>query len=232
MKLLTVMVSQYNSGRWIRNRLDNLFKSTIINDIEIWCLNANSPDSLDHDVPKEYNVKYLKTPDRISVYEAWNEIIKNSNSLYITNANTDDIVAPNCYETLISALGNNEGFAYPSWSTTALENQQWPPREVDPSGRPGYYCGHIDKSSPGHFPLWSRSLHDKVGLFDSSYRALSDADFWARSYYLANAKFIWVDLFLGCYLWRNGQNLWNMSITPEEWGKYHESAQLYKAKAH
>ena len=224
MPKLTILVSLYNSGEWIKNRLDNLMASTVINEAEIWCVNANSPDERDDLIPRQYPLKYERLQNRISVYETWNYIIERSSSEYITNANSDDIVSPKCYELLMRALDKNNhySFAYPSWYCTRVANQQWPSMtQIDPGGRPGRYCGDIDKAGVGHFPLWRRSLHDQVGLFDTNFKAMADAEWWARCYYKAKAQFLWIDEYLGCYLDRNGQNLWSQAISSDEWQRYH-----------
>ncbi len=234
-KQLTVMVSIYESGDWIENRLDNLTKILNLSDTEIWCINANSPDSRDDIIPQKFPVKYIKLPERIGVYAAWNHIIKESRGTYLTNANTDDIVAPNCYQSLISAIENTKaGFAYPSWYTTAAPNLKWEeihshhPTKIDDGGRPGHYRGDLERGGVGHFPLWKRSLHDKLGLFDERFRALGDADWWARCFFKEQTGFVWVDAFLACYLWRSGENLWHKSINNHEWSLYHSNVQQYQ----
>jgi len=225
---LTIMVSIYNSGEWIQNRLENLMRISNLSDTEIWCINANSPDERDDQIPQKFPVKYFKIPERISVYATWNYIIQRTSGQYITNANTDDIVSPNCYEKLISILDNNGAydFAYPSWYTTDIPNQKWGSLiDIDTSGCPGNFSGDINKSGVGHFPLWRRSIHDKIGLFDEEFKALGDAEFWVRAYHKANSKFCWVNEFLACYLWRNGNNLWHREINDDEWERFHKKAQ-------
>lgn len=251
MKKLTVMVSVYNAGEFLENRLNNLHKSTVAGDMEIWVVNANSPDVRDHDIPQKFNVKYIKLPERVGVYAAWNHVISNSNSEYITNANADDIVAPNCYEKLIKILDAGHGLAYPSWYTTNHPNLTWDTIEqkprtfrswrkkheiraiktlVEASGRPGNYNGSLENSGVGHFPMWRRSLHDSLGLFDEEFKALGDADWWARCHHLGKASFCWLDEFVACYLWRNGQNLWNQAINEIEWNRYHQKVEKYQSK--
>lgn len=233
MTKLVAMVSLYNSGEWIENRIKNLLSSSIINEMEIWCLNANSPDERDHIIPQQYPVKYIKLEQRNTVYEAWNHIISNTESEFITNANTDDIVHPRAYEKLISAMeqaGSKYGFAYPSWFTTSTPNQEWYKlSSYDSAGIPGQYNGDLAIGGVGHFPLWRRSLHRQVGLFNTRYKALSDADMWAKCYYVAKTRFLWVNEYLGCYLWRNGENLWNREISKEEWETYHKCLTNYQA---
>jgi len=229
---ITVMVSIYNSGEWIENRLQNLLKHDDQDLLDIWCVNANSPDPRDHEVPQRYPFRYVKLDKRISVYETWNYIINNSNSEYITNANTDDIVAPNCYTKLMHHLNNDNDFAYCSWYTTHIPNQQWDTlRDIDTNGHPGAYIGDINRAGVGHFPMWKRSLHDKLGLFDTQFQALADADWWARCYHVGKAKFHWHREHLGTYLWRNGENLWHRSITGEEWECYYRKVAQYQKSA-
>lgn len=230
---LAIMVSIYNSGEWLENRLQNLKNLDNFNECEIWCVNADSPDERDHTIGQKFkgqNIRYEKLNERITVYETWNHIIKSSDSQFVTNANTDDIVAPNCYSRLISALDSATqefGFAYPNWYTASVPNQQWPPKQASPDGRPGQYNGQIEKNGVGHFPLWRRSLHDKFGLFDTSFKALADAEWWARCYY-GGTKFIWYNEFLACYLWRSGDNLWHRAVNADEWKRYHGKVQEFR----
>lgn len=234
MPKLLAMVSLYNSGAWIENRIQNLLES-YTKDVEIFCVNANSPDIRDHEIPQKYPVRYVKLDERISVYEAWNYAIQNSDSEYITNANTDDIVSPHCYNRMIqfldfdSAKQTNTDFAYCSWNTTAVENQKWDSlRDIDLNGKPGHYSGDINISGVGHFPMWRRSLHEKLGYFDPTFKALSDADWWARCYHVGKSKFLWINENLATYLWKNGSNLWHQSITSEEWERYFAKLEKYK----
>jgi len=225
------MVSLYEAGEFIRNRLDNLMQTTTIGVSEIWCINANSPDPRDDSICKEYPVKYVKLDNRVGVYAAWNLILQNSTSKYVTNANADDLVAPNCYEILMAALDADQrhDFAYPSWHVTRVPNQQWGSlHDHDNGGSPGNFAGCLDRAGVGHFPLWRRSLHEKIGLFDESFKAAGDAEWWMRAYYKAHAKFLWINQFLGCYLYRDGQNLWQREITSEEWARLHDKINEYR----
>lgn len=230
MKKLVAMVSLYNSGDWIENRLNNLLQSSLGDDLEIWCVNANSPDPRDHDIPQKFSINYIQLPERVTVYAAWNNVIENSQSVYITNANSDDLVHPKCYELLINEIEQRKcDLAYPSWYCTKIPNQNWDNLKRVSSDAPGTYSGNVQSAGVGHFPLWRRSLHAKLGLFDDSFRALGDADWWARCYWVGKARFYWLNKKLGCYLWRDGQNLWHREISKEEWRRYHQKlSQYYK----
>lgn len=239
MKKLTIMCSIYKAGDWIENRLQNLINSTRLQDFEIWVVNANSPDQRDHDIPQKFQVKYVKLPERIGVYKAWNYIINNSDSDYVTNANADDLIAPQGYEKLISSLdfSNYYDFVYPSWYSTSTPNMKW--SEVKESGLasvdgiPGEYCGDLTTAGVGHFPVWRRSLHKRLGMFDENFKALGDADWWARCYFKGRCKFKWLNKPLACYLWRghtDHPNLWAAEINQNEWDLYHTKLQQYKSQ--
>lgn len=230
MKTLTVMVSIYDSGQFIENRLKNLLESDILDDIEIWCVNANSPDPNDDIIPQRYPVIYRKLPERISVYETWNYIIENSKSEYLTIANTDDLVAPNCFRRLLAHVKKDWDFVYSSWYKITKPNVTWQDAKKSHISKPGNYRGVVEEATVGHFPVWRRSFHDRFGLFDTRFKALSDADWWARCYYKGNARFRWIREPLGCYLWRNGQNLWNRMINSEEWSLYYSKLAQYKSE--
>jgi hypothetical protein len=224
------MVSLYNSGEWIENRLENLVGSYSKADMEIWCVNANSPDPRDEEIPQKFDVRYVRLSERISVYAAWNHIIGNSSSLYITNANSDDIVAPNCYNKLMHVLDTHDcGFAYCSWFCTEVPNQRWGRlKEFDRAGQPGHFKGDIAKGGVGHFPVWKRALHHNYGFFDTKFNALADVDWWTRCYYIGKTKFIWHEEFLALYLWRKGENLWHKAVNEDEWARYHRKFAEYQ----
>lgn len=233
MKKLVVMVSVYEAGDWLENRLQNLLQSSIMEDMEIWVINANSPDPRDDEIPKKFPVRYVKLSERIGVYAAWNHIISNSESFFITNANSDDLIAPEGYEQLLSCFDSfNIGFAYPSWYTTSTINLDWDQvlhsGLASADGTPGHYHGDLGNGGVGHFPVWRRSLHKQFGLFNESFKALGDAEFWARCYYIGGSEFRWLNNFLACYLWRDGQNLWHREINQDEWDNYHTKVNNYR----
>jgi glycosyltransferase involved in cell wall biosynthesis len=221
MKKVAILVSQYNSGQWIEQKIHNLLESTIADDLEIICINADSPDPLDDEVPKRYKqIKYIKCPTRIGIYEAWNLGIKESTSPYIANANTDDLVAPHCYGSLADVLDRRPvvDVSYCSWYTVGPETRSWKQTTGKAAdGHPGVYVGNFDTGQVGHFPMWRRTLHDKIGMFTDKLPSLGDAEFWARAYYKGNSVFNWIRDPLGAYQWRDGENAWHSYMTDDQW---------------
>lgn len=223
---IVAMVSLYNSGRWLRQRFDNLMqtKTWRRGELLIYATNAGSPDPGDHDICQEYlvhrNFKYDRIGD-CSVYATWNHIIKNTDTTFITNANTDDLVSPVAYDILMEACEHqNSMLAYCAWFTIGEEHKHWADLGADKSNGIGHYDPTHDQMSCGHFPVWRRELHDRIGLFDPSFRAAGDADFWYRAWQNGIRNFAPINLALGGYRWRGGQNLWNRTaedVRSREW---------------
>lgn len=235
---LAVLVSIYNSGEWLRSRLDNLMSVNNINDFDIWCINADSPDERDHNIAISYqakNVHYIKLNHRNTLYEAWNYLICASNSQYITNANTDDLVAPDAYTKMIAALdtNNNAALAYCSWYVSTVAHPNWASvlYAKAKTAQPGQFRGVIKNANCGHFPVWRRSLHHKYGLFNTDFIVMADAEWWTKIYHqydllghkcqYKHNEFLWIREPLGNYYYRDGQNLWNSAITDQEWQRFH-----------
>lgn len=233
MKKIALLVSIYDSGEWIESRLNNLLQMTQNIDAEIICINANSPDPLDHSVPmsmRSDRFGYIKCSERIGIYDAWNEAIKISDAQYLANANTDDISGPLLYKSLCDMLDSNNkyGVAYSSWYSIGSAPRTWTESARGEVVNPGQFAGNFDTGQIGHFPVWRKSLHDAIGYFDGSLTALGDADFWGRVYFKTNYDFYWYRAPLAAYRWRDGQNAWSRFISPEQWAIFHGNMARYK----
>lgn len=233
MKKIALLVSIYDSGEWIENRLQNLLEAIQNIDAEIICINANSPDPLDHSIPmsmRSDKLGYIKCSERIGIYDAWNEAIKISDAQYLSNANTDDMSGPMLYKTLCDYLDNNEncGVTYCSWWSIGSAPKNWAESQGGECVNPGQFLGDFDRAQVGHFPVWRKSLHDNIGYFNGYLTALGDADFWARVYYYTKFDFYWYKAPLASYRWRDGQNAWSRFISPEQWTIFHNNIAKYK----
>lgn len=229
---LTAIISLFNSGRWLHNRIRNLMETTLYQkgELLIFAVNSQSPDPQDDAIANQYagkpNFHYEIQHEKTSCYGSWNYAIQKTNTTYLTNANTDDIIAPDAYDKLIHAIETTGSLlAYPDWYLVVEENQSW--NQAQQKGqldRIGHYNPDRDQMSCGHFPIWKREIHDKVGLFDPSFKALGDAELWYRLWITGHRNFLYYGEPLGGYLWRYGQNLWHRVDDPtraKEWEKLH-----------
>lgn len=188
--LVSAIVSMYNSQRFIRGCLDDLVGQTLFKkgELEIVVVNSGSQqneDAVVRELQQKYdNIKYIRTDQRETVYQAWNRGIKTATGKYITNANTDDRLREDAYERKIQILENNPhiGVIYADQWISEVPNEKfrdckkergliWP--EFFPE------LG-ISVCIFGSQPMWRRDLHEKYGLFDERFKSAGDFEFWSR----------------------------------------------------
>jgi O-antigen biosynthesis protein len=203
--LVSAIVSTYNAERFLRGKLEDLEAQTIAGNLEIVVIDSGSRQderSIVAEFQERYdNIRYLRTEERETVYQAWNRGIRMASGEFVTNSNTDDRLRHDALETLVQTLREHPEcvLAYPDMRITQQENgtfeahrplgfRDWPPYDR---------LSLLELCCIGPFPLWRRSLHDEIGYFDERYRSAADYEFWLRA--SENHEFIHVPQFLGLY---------------------------------
>lgn len=189
---ITTIVSTYNSEEFIATCLCDLTSQTIADQVEIIVIDAASPQQEGHIVKKfqakHPNIKYIRTPERIGIYAAWNIGVRKAAGEYLTVASTNDRILPNAYETMVNVLDNRPDIAlvYGDSYLTDLPHQEIGSHHPSPENNgawqwPDYsYEYLLQNCTVGPHPMWRKKIHDEIGYFDASYRALGDQDFWLR----------------------------------------------------
>src|SRR3989304_3715745 len=102
--LVSVIISTYNSEKFIERKILDLLQQSIVDRMEIIIVNSGSEQNEESIVLKYCklyeNVKYIKTDNRETIYKAWNRGIRTAKGKYITNANTDDLLRNDALEIL------------------------------------------------------------------------------------------------------------------------------------
>lgn len=185
---MSAIVSTYASEAFIAECLDDLLGQTVADKIEVVIVDADSPENeravVEAYQKKHSNIKYIRTPERIGIYEAWNIAIRNASGQYIISCSTNDRLHPEACENLMKILDQDQevaivyGNAYltPKAHETFEENSVydtyvWP--EYD-------FHELLKRPMVGPHPMWRKSLHTELGYFDESYKAIGDQDFWLR----------------------------------------------------
>lgn len=188
--LVSAVASLYRGGDYIEQFLENITSQTIFESCcELIIIDADSPED-EYEVISAYmkrykNIVYHRASTRIGIYEAWNLGVQMARGKYVTNANLDDLRRRDSFERQVEIL---EKFSF-----------------VDVVYQDFYYSfdgnGDVNKAaaigvksdvpvitpynllrsnSPHNAPMWRRSLHDDVGMFDADYKSAGDYDFWLR----------------------------------------------------
>lgn len=206
--LVSAIVSSYNAEAFIEGCLQDLLRQSLFHkgQLQIVIINSGSEQGEELIVKayqKQYDhIIYLKT-EREPLYAAWNRAIGFASGRYLTNANTDDRHRSDALE-VMSALLNEHAeidLVYGDCYVSIKPNESY---DENVKGRRYRYPVFFAPDSLLHYqfgpqPMWRKSIHDKIGFFDSKLNAAGDYDFNIR-FALAGLRALHVNEPLGLYL--------------------------------
>lgn len=187
---VSAIVSAYNSERYMYGCLVDLTQQTLFTkgELEIIIIDSGSEQN-EAEVVKEFQrkhpdrIRYLRT-DRESLYAAWNRGVGSARGVYLTNANTDDRHRHDALEVLSAHLDRTPeiDLVYADCYVSSKPNETF--AENDKSQRfsyPTYFApAALLHYQFGPQPMWRRTVHEQIGMFDDSFRAAGDYDFNLR----------------------------------------------------
>jgi glycosyltransferase involved in cell wall biosynthesis len=188
--LVSAIASLYRGGDYIEQFLENITSQTIFTThCELIIIDADSPENeaavIARYMERFPNIVYHRAPTRIGIYEAWNLGVQMSRGRYLTNTNLDDLRRSDSFERQVEVLEKfpfvdvvYQDFYYSfegkaSFAKSAAVGYKSQVPVISPYNL-------MQSNSPHNAPMWRRTLHDEVGLFDASFRSAGDYDFWLR----------------------------------------------------
>lgn len=186
---VTVLTSIFRGHKHLPSFLQDIIKQTIFDQCEWFLLDAASPDdeySIIQPYLKQYkNIRYERLEQDPGIYGCWNDMIKNSDSDYLTNANIDDRMFPMCLEEHVNELDNDYNTDVVYCYNVRSHTPNLKPDDINSSHElfataPFHPKLMLQCNLPHSHPVWRRSLHDKFGYFSTEYASGSDWDFWLR----------------------------------------------------
>jgi Glycosyltransferase len=187
---VSAIVSTYNSEKFIRGRLENLVNQTLYTQgqLEIIVIDSNSEQN-EHSIVKEFQNKYPhiiyeRTPNRETIYAAWNRGIKMCHGKYVINANADDRFATNALEIMVNKLDDDRHLSavYGDWLITKLENDSFD------SNSEKFNFSYPEFIPPlllyyqitTHAALIKKSVFDQIGYYKDEMKVFGDREFMLR----------------------------------------------------
>jgi len=189
-KRVAAIVSAYESADYLVGRLQNLVDDSlyVAGELEIVVIDSNSPQDegrIVADFQRRYqHIHYLRTPQRETVYAAWNRGIDLTTAPYVINANTDDRFLPGGIAALAALLDSDStaDVAYGDWLYTGHANDHIASTTekvlfLYPDYDPLLFLYY---QITGHAALIRRSAFDRIGKFDAGYSVYGDRDWMLR----------------------------------------------------
>ncbi len=187
--LVSALVSTYNAENFIQGCLEDLLCQTMADQLEIIVIDSGSHQD-EAGIVKRYrqrhaNIRYLRTEQRETVYQAWNRALKLARGKYVTSANTDDRHRRDAFEQMVTVLEDKQNLALVYADVVVTDR---PCSGFDDCRPTGFLRWHDwDRRlllSRGCFigpqPMWRRKVHEFFGLFDTSFKVAADYELWLR----------------------------------------------------
>ena len=197
--MVTVLCSLFMADAYIEKYLENLASQDCQDQLEYMFVLVN-PSARVRDQIADFQEAHQRSKvfvsrELITIYEAWNWGIRHSTAPYITNANADDTRRSDSMRIQMRILETNPevDVAYQDYWFALEPHLPW--RYYEELGHRTQLLPVTpvrllnEMNGPHCAPMWRRSLHDELGLFDSSFQAQGDNDFWFRCA-LAGKKFM------------------------------------------
>jgi glycosyltransferase involved in cell wall biosynthesis len=186
---VSMIASLYKGRDYICNFLENITSQSAFDSSELIILDADSPER-EWEVIEKYqqvydNIVYKGLNYRVSVYQAWNVGVELARGRYLTNTNLDDLRRSDSIELQAALLDRNSDVdvvyqdvyysfdANLSFDAVAAYGFKTELPIITPHNL-------LQFNSPHNAPMWRKSLHDELGLFDTRYKSAGDYEFWLR----------------------------------------------------
>jgi glycosyltransferase involved in cell wall biosynthesis len=187
---VSAIASLYRGGDFVEQFLDNITTQTCFDrHCELIIIDAESPENeaevIARYVSRYPNIRYKRMNYRIGIYEAWNVGIEMAQGKYLTNTNLDDLRREDSLEIQAGALESlpfvdviYQDFYYSfdpalDWKGVAAFGYK---SNVPPIT----HYNMLQFNSPHNAPMWRKSLHDELGLFNAQFKSAGDYEFWLR----------------------------------------------------
>src|SRR3990167_164352 len=220
---ISVLVTSYNSEEFVEECLGDLEAQDTADTTEIIFVDACSPQE-EKAIVRQFqdrysNIRYVRTPERIGIYAAWNLAARMARGEYLTTFSTNDRLRKNAHELMSRALDNNPHvmMAYGDTYITNIPHENFSKFTVPDTGLkefkwPAYkFQDLLGECMIGPNPMWRREIHEWIGYWDDRFEALGDQDFFLR----VGEKYpmLHLDFYTGLYWW-TGDAISVKGLTP------------------
>jgi glycosyltransferase involved in cell wall biosynthesis len=192
--LVSIITPSYNRGWIIEQCIDSIKKQSYSN-VEHIVVDGSSSDNtitILENEDRKYNLRWISEKDQ-GIYDAVNKGIKLAKGDIIAYLNTDDFYFPYTIETVVSIFNDTDAdLVYGDWINLYYQSGTL---ELLPWMNFTKYDLLSDYNLPQPAVFIKRTVFEKMGNFNLSYRLVADNEFFTRTA-LAGFKLIKINEFL------------------------------------
>jgi glycosyltransferase involved in cell wall biosynthesis len=189
---VAIIVSLYNAAAKLPCFLQALQSQTLVREqqVEFIFIDSHSPAQECEALcktPLAFPISYVfaRTSERETIQTAWNRGIELSRSPYLTFLGVDETIVPEALEILSSELDNDADLDWVQGNSlvTEVNADGVFANDVMMYDRSGYtpYHVYLDTCYLSWVgALYRRSIHDRLGYYDGTFRAAGDTEFKGR----------------------------------------------------
>ena len=189
---VSVIVSLYNAETKLREFLDALNMQTLLRaePVELILVDSNSPTSEAQLIEKiraeyDYETLYVRTSERETIQAAWNRGIELSTGEYLVFLGVDETLYPEALEVMVNALESDSSIDWVMGDSLVTNVNDKGTLEHDVMRyRRGEPLKELTRLETCYVSwvggMYRKSLHERFGLYDETYRAAGDTEFKSR----------------------------------------------------
>jgi len=186
---VSLITSMFKGEKYIEKFLNNITSQTVFKYCELLIIDAASPENeypiIEKYMKKYPNIVYTRLEEDPGIYGVWNIGAKMATGKYLTNTNLDDIRSEDQIEIMVNCLEKNPDIdlVYSESYVTNVGNETYHNNSSGGKTYPITDFSHeaMIKCLPGCMPVWRKTMHDKAGYFDESFRYAGDHEMWLRA---------------------------------------------------
>jgi GT2 family glycosyltransferase len=186
---ISLITSMFKGEKYVEKFMNNMVSQTVFEHCELLIIDAVSPENefpiIQKYMEKYPNIKYTRLEKDPGIYGVWNIGAKMATGKYLTNTNLDDIRSNDQIEVMVNCLEKNPhiDLAYSESYVTPVGNETF---EKNSSKGKTYPITDFSKPAmikclPGCMPIWRKTMHDKAGYFDESFKYAGDHEMWLKA---------------------------------------------------
>ncbi|MFA5933041.1 MAG: glycosyltransferase family 2 protein [Microgenomates group bacterium] len=186
---LSIVIVNYNSGDFLSDCLESIYKSDKIIDFDIWVVDSASSDkSIDNAKKRFPKINYLLNKDNVGFTKSNNQALRKVKNEFILILNPDTKVLPDTLSHMIKFIKSNPEVGAATCRVELANGKiDWGSHRGFPTPTASffyyflhddtyYHLSNLDMTKDhevdaitGAFFLTRKSVLDKVGLFDEDY---------------------------------------------------------------